>query len=353
MSIASVTVVYTPTVWPHDGQKTDKRKPVMDREWLDENSTEIWTKTMIQRYDDRPTEKRKRQGVDDNEVFIEDEENDIEDVNVHSVANRKRDLCSVIRYRSYETDDIVNYKREMVMLYVPFSCEAVNIQWWPKLGTLIKIGMDCFDCIDSTPNTSTDLNSVLISIADNLKSESLSQDIMCNDEIINDKNMATDFTTLGNLEILNTCQDNVFNSSNTMMECFSDINNSPDPFDIPSIDNDDSVLPVYGPFAELDSQSYNETDTLDVNAVPGVCGLKNLGNTCFMNAGLQCLLNNKIFKSYFAETDMDSFVKGTLSDKFAEIMKKIWSGSYSSLHLSEFKECFGDMYVQFRNYRQV
>nr|CAD7424597.1 unnamed protein product [Timema monikensis] len=29
--------------------------------------------------------------------------------------------------RSYETDDIVNHKREMVMLYVPFRCETVDI----------------------------------------------------------------------------------------------------------------------------------------------------------------------------------------------------------------------------------
>nr|CAD7571049.1 unnamed protein product [Timema californicum] len=73
--------------------------------------------------------KRKRQadGDGDNEECSEDDEDDIEDVNARSVAYRKRDRCRVIWYRLYETDDIVNHKREIVMLYVPFRCEAVDI----------------------------------------------------------------------------------------------------------------------------------------------------------------------------------------------------------------------------------
>ncbi|CAH1780800.1 unnamed protein product, partial [Owenia fusiformis] len=94
-------------------------------------------------------------------------------------------------------------------------------------------------------------------------------------------------------------------------------------------------------------------DTVDVKAQRGVCGLRNLGNTCFMNAGLQCVLSNPIFMQHFFDTIKDdSEQKITIMDQFVRILGKVWSGHYSSIYPDEFKKILGWLYPQFNDFRQ-
>nr|XP_054770711.1 uncharacterized protein LOC129278594 [Lytechinus pictus] len=92
------------------------------------------------------------------------------------------------------------------------------------------------------------------------------------------------------------------------------------------------------------------SDTKDSNAVRGVCGLRNMGNTCFMNSGLQCLLHHPRLSVYLL--DHEGLPEEGMASHFTELLQKTWAGEYSVLHPSSFKDTMGFIHPQFKDFRQ-
>ncbi|XP_022190095.1 ubiquitin carboxyl-terminal hydrolase 10 [Nilaparvata lugens] len=94
-------------------------------------------------------------------------------------------------------------------------------------------------------------------------------------------------------------------------------------------------------------------DVSDSNGEAGVCGLRNLGNTCFMSTGVQCLMATpSLVRCLLDKSQSQLSEDGSLTARLAALTDKMWSGHYSSVQPGDFKQSLGALYPQFKDFRQ-
>ncbi|CCW67756.1 unnamed protein product [Phytomonas sp. Hart1] len=84
----------------------------------------------------------------------------------------------------------------------------------------------------------------------------------------------------------------------------------------------------------------------------GLCGLTNVGNTCYMNSALQCLSNIPRFRDQMLYFPASHYINAPLVHQVVGLLTEMWSGQKECVKTEAVNRVFGQKVKRFTGYQQ-